>query len=33
MKQVVIIEDDEEIKWVDGVLAKIKKNDDGLQII
>lgn len=28
MKQVVItIEDDEEIKWVDGVLTKIKKND------
>lgn len=34
MKQVVItIEDDEEIKWVDGVLTKIKKNDEPKSIM
>ena len=34
MKQVVItIEDDEEIKWVDGVITKIKKNDEPKSIM
>lgn len=34
MKQVVItIKDDEEIKWVDGVLTKIKKNDEPKSIM
>lgn len=34
MKQVVItIEDDEEIKWVGGILTKIKKNNEPKSII